>query len=182
VWAHGAGLQIGPAETDMVLPLMVKIFAPEAIYLFVMIGALAALMSTADSQLLSLATMFSHDLPFKKRSHDVKRGKLFIFLLVFSAIVFILLGYDPSEGIMGTLVKSTFSGLAVLFPTVLAVLYWKKTTAIACLSSIIVGELSIIIFEFELLNTFGFLPAIWSVLIASITLVIVSLSNSLLKK
>lgn len=182
VWAHGAGIQIGPSETDMVLPLMVKLFAPSGVYLFVMIGALAALMSTADSQLLSLATMFSHDLPFKKRSHDVKRGKFFIFLLVFSAILFILLGYDPSTGIMGTLVKSTFSGLAVLFPTVIAVLYWKKTTAFACLSSIILGELSIILFELQVLDSFGFLPAIWSVSIASIVLISVSLISAQFKK
>lgn len=178
VWAHGAGLVIPAAETDMVLPQMVQLFAPEAVYLFVMIGALAALMSTADSQLLSLATMFSHDLPFKKRSADVKRGKVFIFLLVFGTIVFILLGYDPSQGIMGTLVKSTFSGLAVLFPTVFAVLYWRKTTAFACVLSILIGELSIVLFELKILCSFGFLPAIWSVIFAALTLIIVSIVES----
>lgn len=175
VWAHGAGLILSDAETDMVLPQMVRLFAPEGIYLFVMIGALAALMSTADSQLLSLATMFSHDLPFKKKSNEVKRGKIFIFLLVIGAILFILLGYDPSEGIMGTLVKSTFSGLAVLFPTVFAVLYWKRTTALACILSILVGEVSIILFELNLVPSFGFLPAIWSVISATFILIVVCL-------
>ena len=174
VWAHGTSLMITSSETDMVLPLMVKLFAPEGVYLFVMIGALAALMSTADSQLLSLATMFSNDLPFKQRKTAVKRGRVFIFLLVIGAILFILLGYDPSQGIMGTLVKSTFSGLSVLFPTVLAVLYWKKTTALACIGSIIGGELSIVLFELGWIASFGFLPAIWSVLIASVILVIIS--------
>ena len=182
VWAHGAGLILSASETDMVLPQMVRLFAPEGIYLFVMIGALAALMSTADSQLLSLATMFSHDLPFKKKFSEVRRGKFFIFLLVIGTILFILLGYDPSEGIMGTLVKSTFSGLAVLFPTVFAVLYWKRTTAIACIFSIVVGELSIIIFELKLLPTFGFLPAIWSVLIATLTLIAVCLAQHIIEE
>lgn len=175
VWAHGAGLILTASETDMVLPRMVQLFAPEGVYLFVMIGALAALMSTADSQLLSLATMFSHDLPFKSKSQEVLRGKAFIFLLVIGAVLFILLGYDPSEGIMGTLVKSTFSGLAVLFPTVIAVLYWSKTTAHACVSSIVIGELSIVLFELNLIPTFGFLSAICSVIIATIILIGVSL-------
>jgi SSS family solute:Na+ symporter len=174
VWAHGTSLMISAGEIDMVLPMMVKLFAPEGVYLFVMIGALAALMSTADSQLLSLATMFSNDLPFKQRKTAVKRGRLFIFLLVIGAILFILLGYDPSEGIMGTLVKSTFSGLAVLFPTVLAVLYWKKATSFACIGSIIGGELSIVLFELGWLPSLGFLPAIWSVLIASVILLVIS--------
>jgi len=137
----------------------------------VMIGALAALMSTADSQLLSLATIFSHDLPFKKKKNVVKRGRVFIFILVFSAILFILLGYDPSVGIMGTLVKGTFSGLAVLFPTVFAVLYWKKTTAMACISSIVIGEMSIFLFQFKILDSFGFLPAIWAILLATIIII-----------
>lgn len=178
VWAHGTSLTISQSQSDMILPLMVKLFAPEGVYLFVMIGALAALMSTADSQLLSLATMFSKDLPFKKKRNVVKRGRLFILLLVIGSILFILLGYDPVEGIMGTLVKSTFSGLAVLFPTVFAVLYWKKTTALACILSIITGQLSIIFFELGILNTAGFLPAIWSVLIATLTLIFVSLLYS----
>lgn len=175
VWARGAAITIPSGQTDMVLPLMVETFAPGYIYLFVMIGALAALMSTADSQLLSLATIFSHDLPFKKQSSNVKRGKFFIFLLVTGSILFILLGYDPSEGIMGTLVKSTFSGLAVLFPTVFAVLYWKKTTAYACVLSILFGEACVVLFEFQFVPTFGFLPAIWSVTIATFTVIIGSL-------
>ncbi|MDG6217957.1 MAG: sodium:solute symporter family protein [Candidatus Thermoplasmatota archaeon] len=175
VWAHGATLDVSASQSDMILPLMVKQYAPSGVYLFVMIGALAALMSTADSQLLSLATMFSQDLPFKKKKNTVKRGRIFIFLLVIGSILFILLAYDASEGIMGTLVKSTFSGLAVLFPTVFAVLYWKKTTALACILSIIIGQLSIILFELGVLNTGGFLPAIWSVLIATITIIIVSM-------
>ena len=171
VWAHGALVEIAPSEIDMVLPTMVRLFAPEGVYLFVMIGALAALMSTADSQLLSLATMFSHDLPFKKKKNVVKRGRVFIFILVFSAILFILLGYDPSVGIMGTLVKGTFSGLAVLFPTVFAVLYWKKTTAMACISSIVIGEISIFLFQFKIIDSLGFLPAIWAILLATVIII-----------
>jgi solute:Na+ symporter, SSS family len=182
VWAHGALVDIASSEIDMVLPMMVRLFAPEGVYLFVMIGALAALMSTADSQLLSLATMFSHDLPFKKKDNVVKRGRSFIFLLVFCAILFILLGYDPSVGIMGTLVKGTFSGLAVLFPTVIAVLYWKKTTALACISSILIGEISIFLFQFGFVDSFGFLPAIWAILIATVMVIFGSLVENKIRQ
>lgn len=172
VWAHGAGIQ--PEQSDMVLPLMVAKYAP-SVYAFVMIGALAALMSTADSQLLSLSTMLSHDLPLKKkRFSEITLGKFLVIILTLFAILFVVVGYDPKEGIMGTLVKTTFSGLAVLCPTVLAGLYWKRATKYGCIASIIIGEISIFLFQFDILSTYGFLSAIWAVLIAVIVLVIIS--------
>ena len=64
VWAHGVG--IIPNQNDMILPIMVYKYAPGYVYSFIMISALAALMSTAYSQLLSLSTMLSHDLKLKK--------------------------------------------------------------------------------------------------------------------
>jgi SSS family solute:Na+ symporter len=173
VWAHGVGIM--PNQNDMILPIMVATYAPGYIYSFVMIGALAALMSTADSQLLSLSTMLSHDLNFKKiRISEINLARILIIILSLFAIFFVVTNYDPNVGIMGTLVKTTFSGLAVLCPTTIAALYWKKATKYGCISSIIIGEISIFIFEFELLPTFGFLSAIWAILISIITLIIVS--------
>ncbi len=140
-----------------------------------MIGALAALMSTADSQLLSLSTMLSHDLNFKKlKISEINLARILIIILSLFAIFFVIINYDPKVGIMGTLVKTTFSGLAVLCPTTIAALYWKKATKYGCISSIIVGEFFIFIFEFNLIPTFGFLSAIWAILISIIVLVLVS--------
>ena len=143
-----------------------------------MIGALAALMSTADSQLLSLSTMLSRDIPFrKKRLSEINIGKILVVFLTFFAIIFVIMGYDPSTGIMGTLVKTTFSGLAVLCPTTIAVLYWKKVTKWGCITSIIIGEISVFLFQYNILPSFGFLAAIWAIVITTIVLVAVSLST-----
>ncbi len=173
VWAHGAG--INPENSDMVLPMMVQQYATP-VYSFVMIGALAALMSTADSQLLSLSTMLSRDIPFKKkRFSEINIGRMLAIFLTFFAIIFVLMGYDPSTGIMGTLVKTTFSGLAVLCPTTIAVLYWKKATKYGCIASIIIGEISVFLFQYNVLPSFGFLSAIWAVLISTLVLVVFSL-------
>jgi SSS family solute:Na+ symporter len=172
VWAHGAG--VIPENTDNVLPLMVEKYA-QPIYSFVIIGALAALMSTADSQLLSLSTMLSHDIPFrKKRISEINIGKILVVTLTFFAIIFVVLGYNPNVGIMGTLVKTTFSGLAVLCPVTIAVLYWKRVTKWGCIASIIFGEISVFLFQYNILPSFGFLSAIWALLIAIVVLVFVS--------
>jgi len=140
-----------------------------------MVGALAALMSTADSQLLSLSTMISRDLPIKKKLlSEISLGKIVIVILSLFAILFVIGGYDPKVGIMGTLVSTTFSGLAVLCPTTIAALYWKKATKYGCISSIIVGEISIFLFQFKIFPSFGFLSAIWGIIISIFVLVFVS--------
>jgi len=180
VWAHGVGLN--PGQKDMVLPMMVANYAPGFVYAFVMVGALAALMSTADSQLLSLSTMLSHDLPLKRfRVSEISIGRILIVILSLFAILFVITKYDPSEGIMGTLVKTTFSGLAVLCPTTIAALYWKKATKYGCIASIFVGEFSIFLFQFNMLPTFGLLSAIWAIAISIVVLVIVSYLTKLHK-
>jgi len=173
VWAHGADITV--TQQDMVLPLMVAKYAPPLVYAFVMVGALAALMSTADSQLLSLSTMLSRDIPYKKkRISEITFGRILVVVLSLFAIWFVVGNYDPKAGIMGTLVSTTFSGLAVLCPTTIAALYWSKATKYGCIASILIGEASIFLFQFEILPTFGFLSAIWAIAIAIVVLVIVS--------
>jgi SSS family solute:Na+ symporter len=175
VWAHGAGLTVASGQEDMVLPMMVATYAPSFIYAFVMVGALAALMSTADSQLLSLSTMLSHDIPMRRRRiSEITFGKILVVLLSLFAIWFVVGRYDPSTGIMGTLVSTTFSGLAVLCPTVLAALYWRRATKYGCIASIIVGESSIFLFQYKILPALGFLSAIWAIFIAIVVLIFVS--------
>jgi len=135
-------------------------------------------MSTADSQLLSLSTMLSRDLPFKKfKISEIFVGKVLIAVLAIFAIIYVISGYDPKTGIMGTLVSTTFSGLAVLCPTTIAALYWKRATKYGCMASIIFGEISIFLFQYEL-PTYGFLAAIWGIVIAIIVLIIVSYLTS----
>jgi SSS family solute:Na+ symporter len=119
--------------------------------------------------------MISRDIPFKpKNLSEIFIGKIIIVTLSLFAIIFVVGGYDPNVGIMGTLVSTTFSGLAVLCPTTIAALYWKKATKYGCISSIIVGEISIFLFQYNLLPNYGFLSAIWGILIAIFTLVFVT--------
>jgi len=154
---------------------MVFNYAPSFIFAFVMIGALAALMSTADSQLLSLSTMLSRDIPIKKKKiTEILFGKILIIILTLFAILFVIGGFDPKVGIMGTLVSTTFSGLAVLCPTAIAALYWKRATKYGCIASIILGEITVFLFQLKILPSYGFLSAIWGIIIAIVVLIIVS--------
>jgi len=169
VWAHGAGIET--ANPDNVLLLMVEKYTPPAVFSLVIIGALAALMSTADSQLLAVSTLLTCDFLGKK----VGRSKIITIMLTIFAVAFVIFGYNPKAGIMGTLVKTTFSGLVVLFPATFATLYWQKATKWGCIFSIIGGEATVFIYAFYNLPSFGFLPSIIALAISFILLFFVSL-------
>ena len=98
-----------------------------------------------------------------------------VLVLTLSAILYVILGFDTGSGIMGALVKTTFPGLAVLFPTVIAVLYWEKVHEWACIGSIIIGELVVFLITFEVIPSFGILSGIWGVITAGILIIMISL-------
>ena len=173
IWASTAPIEISGNE-DTVLPLMVKNFAPYPVFGFVMLGALAALMSTADSQLLSISSMISHDIPLIKRK-KVIATRIMVLLLSLFTIFFVIFSYDPTVGIMGTLVNTTFSGLIVLSPITLAILYWKRVTKWGCIAGIVFGESMVFLYKYIPLPTYGFLPGIIAFLFTTIVMIFVSL-------
>jgi len=63
----------------------------------------------------------------------------------------------------------------VLFPTVIAALYWKRTHAGAAIASIIVGEGLVVAYHFGLLPTLGTLPVVPIVVISALVLIAGSL-------
>ena len=165
---HFSGLEAKAA--DSILPKMLSMYAPSWLAALVMVGALAAMMSTLDSQLLSLTTMMTRDfhlalskdkLTFKQQ---ISISKVWI---VFFALIGLAIAYQPFATIfdMG---KMAFSGLSVLFPTAFVVLYFKKVSTGFCLASILVGEVLTLAFFYKWVpNTyaFGFEPFIIVLLI-----------------
>jgi SSS family solute:Na+ symporter len=169
VWAHGAGIEV--ANPDNVLLIMVKNYTPSLVFSFVMVGARAALMSTADSQLLSISTILTCDVMGKK----VRYSRMMTLILTIFSVLFVVFGYNSKAGIMGTLVSTTFSGLVVLFPTVLATLYWRKATKWGCMASTFGGEF-IVFFHAQMpFPTFGFLPSIVALAVSFALLFVLSM-------
>ena len=105
-------------------------------------------------------------------------------LVVILAVIGLAIAYKP-PGTFFDIVSQAFTGLALLFPTVLAALYWKRATAESCMTSIIVGELLLIGLYYEVIPagwTFGFLPVVPLVLIASVIIIVGSLGQKVLSK
>ena len=128
-------------ESDNILPLLLTEYAPLWAAALVSIGAMAAFMSTADSQILAMSSIITKDALSSNQiiepKNEKKTGRILIIIL---AIIGLLLAYDPPDTIFD-IVSQAFTGLAVLFPTTVAVLYWKRVRANSCIISIITGEI-----------------------------------------
>jgi len=129
------------SESDNILPLILTEYAPLWAGAIVCIGAIAAFMSTADSQILAMSSIITKDgLPAFTEVKEENEKQIGRFLIIILAIIGLVLAYDPPDTIF-TIVSQAFTGLAVLFPTTVAVLYWERVRANSCIVSIIVGEI-----------------------------------------
>jgi solute:Na+ symporter, SSS family len=160
-------------ESDKILPLLLSSYAPAVLEALVLTTALGALMSTLDSQLLTLSSMLTRDLvePLSKGRSPAWSGKLFVVVLALTGLA---IAWKPPATFL-EIATETFTGLAVLFPTVVATLYWRNLTATGAIVSILIGECLVIGYHFKLLPSFGTLPVVPIVFGTSIVLVAVSL-------
>jgi SSS family solute:Na+ symporter len=129
----------------------------------VLAAGLAALMSTMDSQLLTMSSIFSRDiLPLinKTKSQTSISGRVFV---IFLSIAGLLLALKPPATIL-QIATQTFTGLAVLFPTVLFGLYLKRVYSAAAILSILAGESVMLLFYFKIWTGGGVLSVVWVML------------------
>lgn len=160
---------------DSILPMMLTKHSPTWLAALIMTGALAAFISTVDSILLAISTIFTRDVYLqyvdKDASHEkqVQVGKVIILILALVGLGLAML--RPAS--IFKIVSMTFSGSAILFPVTLALFYWKKASARACLIGLILGELTLVGFTLGVLNPgwmLGTIPVIPSLVVTSIVI------------
>jgi SSS family solute:Na+ symporter len=159
VMGHLTFPDLAGKQADRILPMLVNAVAGDFMAAMVTAGGLAALMSTMDSQLLTLSSIFTRDLlpVFWKRSMETSiPGRIFVIGL---SIAGLALAYRP-PATMIEIATETFTGLAVLFPTVLFGLYFKRVYAAPAILSILAGEIILILIHFKLVAPGPFLPVI----------------------
>ncbi len=129
-------------NVDLGLPFIGGIF---------LCGIMAAIMSTADSQLLVTASAVSEDLyhQFAKRDADsktiMKVGRITV--IVVSLLAFVI-AWDPESSIMG-LVSNAWAGLGSAFgPIVLMSLFWRRTNLAGAVAGIVTGGLTVLIWDY----------------------------------
>ncbi|MCF8031855.1 MAG: sodium:solute symporter family protein [Desulfarculaceae bacterium] len=158
VLGHLAFPGLAGRASDNIVPLLMTRLAGDFMGTLVLAAGLAALMSTMDSQLLTLSSIFSRDLfPLirGRKSESSLVGRVFVLCLALAGLLVALV----SDATILSLGLTAFTGLAVLFPTVFFGLYLKKPRPAAGIASILVGEALVVAYHLKLLPSGGFLPA-----------------------
>ena len=138
-------------------------------------AVLAAIMSTASSQLLVAASAFSQDF-YKSVIHKTASDKELVWtsrvaVIVVSTIA-IIIGLNPNSLILD-MVAYAWAGFGAAFgPAILLSLYWRRTTRNGVLTGVIVGGVTVLIWKqfawfglYEIVP--GFLLSLLSIYIVS---------------
>ncbi|AII49750.1 hypothetical protein KR52_11450 [Synechococcus sp. KORDI-52] len=142
VWGHISFPDLDGRATDQVLPMMLSQHSPEWVVGLVMVGALAAFMSTLDSQLLALSSMVTRDIycrywrPKASLIEQVRVGKVAVCALAVGGLA---IAMHPPEAILA-LATNAFSGLAVLFPMMVGATYGMRWSNSGAILSVLGGE------------------------------------------
>ena len=165
----------GSATETIFLVLTHELFSPFASGL-IMAAVLAAIMSTASSQLLVAASAFAQDF-YRAVFCKGKEAKELVWIsrisvLAISAIA-IALAMNPDSLILD-IVAYAWAGFGAAFgPALLFSLFWRRTTRNGALAGIVVGGLTVLIWkQFALWGLYEIIPGF---LFASIAIIIVSL-------
>jgi len=140
----------GLEDREFVMPAVILEIFPPAIAAVLITGAIAAMISTADSLLILSSTELSENLikPASRKKIDPRRSltqsRIITALL---AVVALILAYQAGEGtFIFTLVSYVWAGIGGTFSIViLLTLFWKRFHGKAALVTIVTGMLFTII-------------------------------------
>ena len=172
--------QLPDKNHEMVyLVLSSQYFGP-ILYGLLIGGIFAAVLSTADSQLLVVASTFVRDIYEKVIKKDTqideaKKLRLSRYIVLFSGILAMLLAYVAQTYIFW-LVLFAWGGLGASFgPTLILSLYWKRTTKYGIVAGMIAGTLITIVWTLWLKPSTGIYELIPAFFGSILTVVLVSL-------
>jgi SSS family solute:Na+ symporter len=174
VMGRGTFPDLSRQATDTIFPLLLGEYTSVLFGTVLITGSIAALMSTMDSQLLTLTSMITNDF-FSIRKNEILKEKATI--IVLGGLGF-LIAIRPPQTILEFISKTTFNGLAVLAPAVIGGLYWRGANRHGAIASIIAGEAMVLAYYLEVIHTEFILPVVPIVSVSGAVLVLVSLTTS----
>ncbi|MBQ9277409.1 MAG: sodium/proline symporter PutP [Lachnospiraceae bacterium] len=145
----------GSQYENVYIEMIMKMFTEDIKIPFIggllLCGILAAIMSTADSQLLVSSSSISQDLFKGVFFKDLKEKTVLLIARVcvfVIAIIAFFIAWNPDSSIMG-LVSDAWAGLGAAFgPTILMSLYWKRINLPGAAAGMISGAATVILWDY----------------------------------
>ena len=184
-------LDAGNSETAFIR-LIQEIFSNNGVLIFIggifLCGILAAIMSTADSQLLVTASAVSEDMykgVIKKDASEKSSLLVGKIAVVVVAVIAFLIALDPNSSIMG-LVSDAWAGFGAAFgPVMLLALFWKRSNLAGAVAGMATGALAVIVWDYLPLmggDTIGTATGLYSLVPGFFLALIINVIVSLVTK
>lgn len=165
------------ARADLATPtLLASEFVPPVLGVIVMVGIMAAAVSTIDSIMLTLASMVSRDVYANVKPNVSEKRQLLVGKFVVPVIAILALGFAELQlDLIAVLSVAASSGLVAMVPAIIGAFYWKRGTGAGALVSV-VGTSAFVLLMYATGNSLLGLPSgIWGIVVASVLFVGVSL-------
>jgi len=144
--AMGEGQLI--ADQEQLMPMMARHFMPEWLAVLMICGAIAAMMSTADSQLLASASAVSEDIYRRLINPEAPQEKL-VALGRWATLGIGLVGFVlawRADDFVYNMVLYAWAGLGAAFgPPLLLSLYWQGTSRSGVMAGFITGTIVVVL-------------------------------------
>ena len=176
-WAVGY-LETDLADAETVFMVLVNSLFNPVVAGILMAAVLAAVMSTADSQLLVSSSALAEDFYkaiLKKHASDVELVWVGRGAVVLIAIIALILALNPDTTVLG-LVSYAWAGFGAAFgPAILLSLYWKRMNRNGALAGIILGGVTVVIWKQLSGGIFDLYEIIPGFILATLAIIVVSL-------
>lgn len=165
------GLSTG--ESEQLVGMMANVIAAKSTFFYVTMilffgGVVSAIISTADSALLSLSSMVSKDLygrfinPKADDKQKIKAGKLTGIVIV---LILLAIAWNPPATLYQILVIK-FELLVQVAPAFMLSMYWKRLDAKPVFAGMLAGSSFAVIMAFMGVKTiYGFYAGVWGLLL-----------------
>lgn len=185
LWGFGARMLVpGLANPDMATPTLLTLpFVPKALALVAMIGIVAAAVSTIDSILLTLSSVWARDIyrgvlnRNATEAQELRMGQWVIPVMAVLALIFAWQASTKSglDFMIAPLSAAASAGLLMVVPSIFGAFYWRRATATGSIASIVVGAVVVLALQVTGAKPFGWWPGVWGLLVCTVVFVGVSL-------
>jgi SSS family solute:Na+ symporter len=192
LWGFSATLLVpGLKNADLATPTLLSLpIIPLALAIIVMIGITAAAISTIDSILLTLSSVWARDIhrgiinPKVPERRELRWGQWVIPIMAIIAFVFAwwAAGKTGLAFMIAPLSAAASAGLLMAVPTIFGAFFWKRATAPGAIISCVVGAIVVLLFQVTGWKPLGWWPGTWGFIVCAILFVVVSLLTKPPKK
>ncbi|HET6560804.1 MAG TPA: sodium:solute symporter family protein [Marmoricola sp.] len=179
-WGFAALLKFPDLATgDLATPsLLASDIVPTVLGIIVMIGIIAAAVSTIDSIMLTLSSMLTRDVYAVARKGSTEAEQLVVGKVVLPVIAVLAYLFAQLElDLIAVLSVSASAGLLVMVPPIVGAFFWKRGTAEGASAAIVLAGGLVLVLETTSTRLAGQGSGVWGLLVSIVLFVVVSLAT-----